>query len=83
MEWEKVHDGLAKRFVLEDGTPVVAFFKDTGEGQRLTFYADVSDFDRVELEAERLGELPDLIDALRPEDIIEICCQTESISRTH
>lgn len=83
MAWQEVQDGLAKRFVLEDGTPVVALLKDAGEGYRLTFFSDVSDFERVELEAERLGELPDLIDALLPEDIIEVCCQTERISRTH
>ncbi len=83
MAWQKVQEGLARRFVLEDGTPVVALLKDADEGRQLTFYSDVSDFDRIELEAERVGELPDLIDALRPEDIIEVCCQTERISKTH
>ena len=82
MDWIEVKDGVAGRFVLEDGTSVVALIKSVNDEHRLAFYTDVGDFDRTELEADKLGELSDLIDSLRPGDIICICCSMDKISKT-
>jgi len=79
-EWVKVQDGFAKRFLLEDHTPVIAFLRDEKEETQLAFYADVADLDCLELHSEKLGGLPDLIDVLQPADIIEICCCMDSES---
>ena len=79
-EWQKVQGGVAKRFVLEDDTPVIAFLKDEDGTARLAFHSDVSDLDCIELDSEKLGELPDLIDCLEPADIIEICCYMDRVS---
>jgi hypothetical protein len=79
-QWQKVHGGCAKRFVLEDDTPVIAFLKHEDGEARLIFFADVSELDCIELDSQKVGELPDLINFLQPADIIEICCCMDRVS---
>lgn len=71
MNWQKVSNGHAKVFVLENDTPIVGFLGDSGDRRRLVFYSDLNS---IGMESGELGELSDVIDDLRPEDIIEICC---------
>ena len=71
MDWQKVSNGHAKVFVLENDTPIVGFLSDSGGRGRLAFYSDLNS---IGMESGELGELSDVIDDLRPEDIIEICC---------
>ena len=74
MDWQNVRDGLAKQFVLEDGTSVVGFI-DPGDGKaRIVFHSDTGDIEQVGQESGDLGGLSDMIEQLQPEDIIEICC---------
>ncbi len=81
MEWKEACGGFARRMALEDGTPVIAVLKDADGQRHVSFWSDVDEFDKVELESGRLGGLSDLIDVLRPEDIIDICCRTTASSR--
>ena len=81
MEWQAISGGLVKKFLLEDGTPIVALIKNEGEDKGLIFCSDTGDLAAVGPESERLGRLTDLIDDLRPEDIIDICCFIERASK--
>jgi hypothetical protein len=76
--WQKAPAGMARRMILEDGTPVVAVLKPAPEGEQASFFSDVPDLDRLEFESERLGSLSDLIDVIQPADIIEICCRIQA-----
>ncbi|GAB4332816.1 MAG: hypothetical protein Kow0099_04600 [Candidatus Abyssubacteria bacterium] len=76
MDWTEACGGLARRIALEDGTPVIAVLRDADGQPQLSFWSDVEEFDRVELESRRLGGLNDLIDVLQPEDLIEVCCRS-------
>lgn len=80
MEWQQVEGGCARRFILEDGAPVIAVLRDADDQRHVMFYSNVEDFDRIQLDSEKLGGLSDLIDALQPEDVIEICCRAERTS---
>ena len=81
MEWFKINQDTVRRFILEDGTTVIAVLKGSEGGNRLTFYSDVPDLKHAEVESVKLGELSDLIDNLRPQDIIEICCRLSGAPR--
>lgn len=78
--WQNLKDSVAKRVVLEDGISAIAVVKPTPEGSAAVLFSDVEDFDRIELESERLGTIADLIDVLLPQDIIEIYCQMQKNS---
>jgi hypothetical protein len=75
MEWYKVDKNAVRRFMLEDGGTVIAVVKNLEGSNQVTFYSDIAEIERVEAESKKLGGLPDLIEALRPQDIIEICCR--------
>lgn len=78
MRWQQIDSGLFRRFTLEDGTIVVGLLKQMGEREELSFYSDVEDPQHLEQDGEKLGGLAELIDDLRPEDIIEICCKMKA-----
>ena len=73
MDWEVVRDGLAKYFVLEDGSTVVGVLAEVGGGKKITFYSNSGGLDEIGVGSEKLGGLEDLIEKLEPGDIIEIC----------
>ncbi len=75
MEWFKINQDAVRRFILEDGTTVIAVVKTSEGGNRVIFYSDIPDLKRAEIQSAKLGGLSDLIDNLRPQDIIEICCR--------
>jgi hypothetical protein len=75
MEWYKVDENAVRRFMLEDGGTVIAVVKNLEGSNQVTFYSDIAEIERAEAESRKLGGLPDLIEALRPQDIIEICCR--------
>jgi hypothetical protein len=76
MAWESVQNGVARRCTLEDGATVVAFIK-----KGLSFYADTGNLDNLESNSHELGNLTDFIERLRPEDLIEICCLADKLSK--
>ncbi len=81
--WENLKDGLAKRFTLEDGATVTAFIWRGDAKERVSFCADAGNPEQVESESGKLRSLSDVIELLRPEDIIEICCLTDKLSSTN
>ncbi|MBI5114999.1 hypothetical protein HZA56_00835 [Candidatus Poribacteria bacterium] len=81
MAWESVKNGVVRRCTLEDGTAVVAFIKGGGGTEELSFCADTSDIENIGSESQKLGNLSDFIERLRPEDLIDICCLADKLSK--
>jgi hypothetical protein len=77
MDWEVVKNGLAKYFVLEDGSTVVGLLAEVSGIKEITFYTNQGDLNNVGVESEKLGGLGDMIEKLEPGDIIEICGLTD------
>jgi hypothetical protein len=82
LEWQELQNGLARRFALEDGAQIVGVIK-AGDGEAdIEFFANTADVASAESESEKLGGLSDYIDALQPQDVIEICARIDKSSKT-
>jgi hypothetical protein len=81
MEWQELQDGLAGRFALNDGTQVIGIIRETDHGITIEFFADSADIASVETQSEKLGRLPDLIDDLQPQAVIDICARMDKESK--
>jgi len=81
MEWQEVQDGLAGRFELNDGTPVIGIIRPTTGEASIDFFSDAPDIASAETQSEKLGGLSDLIDDLRPQAVIDICARMDKESK--
>lgn len=79
MEWQEMQSGLARRFALGDGIQVVGLVEVAKEDVKISFFADRADIEGIEAKSEKLGELSDFIDDLRPQDVIDICCTMDGL----
>jgi len=81
MKWQKLQDGMAKRFVLSDGAQVLGVVKASAGEAQIAFFADGDDVAGVAAQSEQLGGFSDFIDNLQPQDVIDICCKMDKTAK--